>query len=100
QRKFLFQAGRFDEWFVNRFAFYSDILKELLPDLPEELSVKTGELIDIIDAADVGEGGGPSVYELEINQLRHKVTQSMATPQERLQLAESLERVGDLAGAR
>ena len=100
QRKFLYQAGRFDGWFLNRFASYSDILKELLPDLPEELAAKTSEVIDAIDSADSGDEGGPSGYELEVNQLKHKAAHGAATPPERLQLAELLERVGALEEAR
>jgi hypothetical protein len=98
QRKFLYQAGRFDEWFANRFGLILPILQELLSDLPSSEEHKSESelraIIEVVGSIDVGEGGcfsGVQDTTVEVLNLERLVTLGKANPQERLRLAEIYE---------
>jgi hypothetical protein len=102
QRKFLYQAGIFDEWFANRFGLILSILQELLSDLPSgeehksETELRT--IIEVVASVDAGEGGNFSgIHDLtvEVLNLERLVTLGKAKPQERLRLAEMYEEDGE-----
>lgn len=98
QRKAVFQAGRFDEWFPTRVQVIANALRELLPDLPgrdkSDLFDRTRAILASLESVDINAQGvatGRLDDEVETDVLRRAAIEGVATPEERLVLAELLE---------
>jgi len=107
QRKFLYQAGMFDEWFTNRFGFILSILQELSTALPSgekhDSEDELREIIKVVGNVDVGEDVGfAGVHHstVETLNLERLVSLGNAEPQERLRLAELYEETGEINKAK
>lgn len=96
-RKVLYQAGRFDEWFLNRFSVVADTLQEFHDQTDEdELKGNLPCMVERVRSADPGPAG---TTQGDIARLKQLVESDLASGPDRLVLAELLERAGQVAEA-
>jgi hypothetical protein len=92
QRKALYQAGRYDDWFASRFRIIPEILMSLRPELDLAVRDDCSRAAQLISRNAPVEGDAKSgTTAAEIRRLATLVEAQAASPAERLSLAELLE---------